>query len=125
MKLVLPKLHIAMSLKAYRSAPATLESRPLASLCQNFVKGGCKKERCDYDGHRLCRINEVEAAVPATQAASTNVLRPEARKADNFNDADGPGRFAEAGPRHDNDHTDITRIKVLPTTDEVSQPLTE
>jgi hypothetical protein len=33
---------------------------------------------------------------------------------------DGPGMFAKHGPRHDNDHEDISKIKIFPTTDEVS-----
>ncbi|KAI4239984.1 MAG: hypothetical protein L6R40_005416 [Gallowayella cf. fulva] len=32
---------------------------------------------------------------------------------------DLPGALSELGPRHDNDHTDIFDIKILPTTDEI------
>jgi len=35
---------------------------------------------------------------------------------------DLPGELSRDGPRHDNDHQDITNIKILPTMDEISSP---
>lgn len=33
---------------------------------------------------------------------------------------DGPGGHLSITPRHDNDHANISRIRILPTADEVS-----
>ncbi|KAI4117370.1 MAG: hypothetical protein LQ345_002382 [Seirophora villosa] len=38
---------------------------------------------------------------------------------------DFPGALSELGPRHDNDHADISDIKILPTTDEIQSPRSE
>lgn len=35
---------------------------------------------------------------------------------------DLPGRLSADGPRHDNDHTDITKIKIMPTYQEIVSP---
>ena len=46
----------------------------------------------------------------------TNIPRPEHRE---FDLDDGPGHLSRFGPRHDNDHAVISKIQVLPTTDEI------
>ena len=51
--------------------------------------------------------------------AKANVLSPNARNPSNFEDENGPGYLALAGPRHDNDHVMVANIKILPTADEV------
>ena len=38
---------------------------------------------------------------------------------------DLPGALSELGPRHDNDHADISNIKILPTADEIQSPRLE
>ena len=38
---------------------------------------------------------------------------------DSIFDHDGPGHLSINGPRHDNDHTDIRKIQVLPSADEI------
>lgn len=38
---------------------------------------------------------------------------------------DGPGRLSADGRRHDNDHTDIKNIKIMPTFDEITSPRAE
>ncbi|KAH7304152.1 hypothetical protein B0I35DRAFT_152968 [Stachybotrys elegans] len=35
---------------------------------------------------------------------------------------DLPGRLSAQGPRHNNDHADISKIKILPTPDEINSP---
>ncbi|OAG40425.1 hypothetical protein AYO21_05325 [Fonsecaea monophora] len=49
---------------------------------------------------------------------SVNVLSPEPRPRLPFTD-DGPGKLSIFGPRHDNDHEDYRKIKILPTADEI------
>ena len=36
---------------------------------------------------------------------------------------DPPGEFRSDGPRHDNDHADISRIRIAPTHDEIFSPI--
>ncbi|KAK4446569.1 hypothetical protein QBC34DRAFT_149242 [Podospora aff. communis PSN243] len=38
---------------------------------------------------------------------------------------DLPGQLSADGPRHDNDHADITKIKILPTREEITSPRAE
>ncbi|OAP63427.1 hypothetical protein AYL99_02654 [Fonsecaea erecta] len=49
---------------------------------------------------------------------SINVLSPEPRPSLPFTD-DGPGNLSVFGPRHDNDHENYRKIKILPTADEI------
>ncbi|OAL33033.1 hypothetical protein AYO22_00118 [Fonsecaea multimorphosa] len=49
---------------------------------------------------------------------SVNVLSPDPRPRLSFTD-DGPGNLSVCGPRHDNDHQDYKKIKILPTADEI------
>ena len=62
--------------------------------------------------------------IRARNAADTNTSLPlnllsaDARPALTFTD-DGPGRLSAFGPRHDNDHDEYRKVKILPTTDEI------
>ncbi|KEF60781.1 uncharacterized protein A1O9_02343 [Exophiala aquamarina CBS 119918] len=47
-----------------------------------------------------------------------NTLQPHPRPRLAFTD-DGPGDLSISGPRHDNDHSDYRKIRILPTTDEI------
>ncbi|KAL9107511.1 MAG: hypothetical protein Q9227_007613 [Pyrenula ochraceoflavens] len=55
---------------------------------------------------------------PLVVAASLNYLSLDARPAVDHFDDDGPGELSPFGPRHDNDHTSIKDIRILPTADE-------
>ena len=59
--------------------------------------------------------------VPAAQISSLhlNYLSLEQRPANLYFDADGLGHLSVNGPHHDNDHTNIPDIQILPTTDEI------
>ncbi|KAF8465412.1 hypothetical protein BDZ91DRAFT_728296 [Kalaharituber pfeilii] len=58
----------------------------------------------------LLQIAEPSPVKQRTQLHSGDVSRP---------DVDFPGELSREGPRHDNDHSDIARIKVLPTREEI------
>ncbi|EXJ74314.1 uncharacterized protein A1O5_02610 [Cladophialophora psammophila CBS 110553] len=49
---------------------------------------------------------------------SMNFLSPDPRPFPSFTD-DGPGVLSAFGPRHDNDHANYRKIKILPTPDEI------
>ncbi|EXJ56956.1 hypothetical protein A1O7_07300 [Cladophialophora yegresii CBS 114405] len=66
----------------------------------------------------------IRAHIPAgpdgqtPQRFSANILSRDPRPPLSFTD-DGPGRLSLLGPRHDNDHDDFRKIKILPTQDEI------
>ncbi|KAI4145818.1 MAG: hypothetical protein LQ340_006150 [Diploschistes diacapsis] len=73
----------------------------------------------------LARIRQrlgVGAAIPLSEDRSTaqQSHRPLFELA-----LDPPGILSESGPRHDNDHTHISNIKILPTTDEIQSSRSE
>lgn len=71
----------------------------------------------DYIQRRLQVGNDIatfQECSPAPVTREQFVLRP-----------DGPGSLSRDGPRHDNDHADITKIKILPTYDEIVSPRAE
>ena len=63
------------------------------------------RRHLDY-GVRLEVVQSTNSAVPNLPAAF-EILQ------------DGPGALSAAGPRHDNDHSQIQDIKILPTSDEI------
>ena len=63
------------------------------------------RRHLDY-GVRLDIPQSINPAVPNVAAAFEMVQ-------------DGPGTLSTAGPRHDNDHSQIQDIKILPTSDEI------
>jgi hypothetical protein len=66
----------------------------------------------------------IKAHIPAGQDAvtpdqfSVNILSREPRPPLSFTD-DGPGKLSSLRQRHDNDHDDFRKIKILPTSDEI------
>lgn len=54
-----------------------------------------------------------------TSSLHVNYLSLEQRPTNLYFDADDPGHLSVYGPRHDNDHTNIRDIQILPTTDEI------
>ncbi|ETI26015.1 hypothetical protein G647_02792 [Cladophialophora carrionii CBS 160.54] len=52
------------------------------------------------------------------ERVSASILSPDPRPPLSFTD-DGPGRLSQLGPRHNNDHDDFRKIKILPTPDEI------
>lgn len=115
-----------------QAAPAlSLSSLPVlppASLCSDHLQGYCRLgERCPRS-HEICQVATTAPAVSNVEARTQNELnaltfeprRPPGDKSDL--DVDGPGYLSHYGPRHDNDHEDISRIKILPTMDEILSP---
>ncbi|KAH6608798.1 hypothetical protein Trco_002144, partial [Trichoderma cornu-damae] len=70
-----------------------------------------------YIRQRLQIGNHLADLEIRTQAAATQSAFVLAR--------DLPGRLSVGGPRHNNDHADISRIKILPTYEEIMSPRDE
>ena len=69
--------------------------------------------------NRICSRLGLGALIP-TAAVQTLALR---NRLPTFEmNVDLPGTLSETGPRHDNDHADITDIKILPTSEEIDVP---
>ena len=97
-----------------------LESRSLKTLCETFVvKGSCKDPKCPPEKHAICRVQGTEPESGHVNVNQPNILSFKPRKANNFTDEVGPGYLSPNGSCHDNDHALISKIKILPTTDEV------
>ena len=65
---------------------------------------------------RIQRRLDLGSAMASTQVVSKNITDPLVT----FEmSQDMPGSLSGEGPRHDNDHQDITDIKILPTTQEI------
>lgn len=69
------------------------------------------RRHLDY-GVKLEAPSSTNSAIPSLAAAFEIVQ-------------DGPGNLSSAGPRHNNDHTEIADIKILPTAEEIDSPRTE
>ena len=111
-------------IKAQQLQPASLTSKPLESLCKDFVDGFCQQgDRCTKS-HDICILEDRTQSVvsPGSANAVPNYLSlsPRVIPADKrVFEEDGPGDLSRQGTRHDNDHMDIRRICILPTTDEI------
>ena len=110
-------------LRAQPLPAPVLETRPKHKLCCNFLVGRCEKEDCQ-ESHEVVFV-EGGWHTPETSTSNQpkNYLRQELRKkhlGEGKFDDNGPGHLSKDGPRHDNDHADIRKIRILPTTDEVS-----
>lgn len=111
-------------IKAQQLQPVSLTSKPLESVCKDFVDGFCRQgDRCTKS-HDICILEDGthSAADPGSANAAPNYLSlgPRVIPADKcVFEEDGPGDLSRQGTRHDNDHMDIRRICILPTTDEI------
>lgn len=114
-------------IKAHLLRPASLATRELESMCKDFVDGFCRQgDRCTKS-HEICAIDDQTQSifglglpkfVPNCLSSSPRILPPDKR----VFEEDGPGDLSYQGTRHDNDHADIRRICILPTTDEILCP---
>lgn len=114
------------SLPTIQAAEALITSSlpilPRRELCSKYIDGLCHyRERCPFT-HAICQV-ESESEGPDGPIINTtrNVLslaprRPRYDKS-KF-EIDGPGELSSS-PRHDNDFTDISHVRVLPTADEI------
>ena len=109
------------NLRAANLQPSALPQLPLASVCQDFVDGFCRRGDECTKNHDICAIPNETSESPVLDCPP-NVLSLDARVSPRNSlpfDKDGPGHLSRYGPRHDNDHEDIQHIKILPTTDEI------
>ena len=109
------------NLRAANLQPSALPQLPLASVCQDFVDGFCRRGDECTKNHDICAIPNETSESPVL-VCPPNVLSLDARVSPRNSlpfDKDGPGHLSRFGPRHDNDHEDIQHIKILPTTDEI------
>lgn len=107
---------------AQRLQQAALPTKPLESVCKDFVDGFCKQgDRCTRS-HDICIIDDGTQSAVCHGLVAFNYLSssPRSIPADKrVFEEDGPGNLSCQGARHDNDHVDIRRIQILPTTDEI------
>ena len=109
------------NIRAAKLPPSTLPQLPIASVCQDFVDGFCRREDGCTKSHNICAVPSEIPSSPVLDC-SVNVLSLDPRFSSRDSlpfDEDGPGHLSRHGPRHDNDHENIQHIKILPTTDEV------
>ncbi len=109
------------NIRAAGLQPSTLPKLPLASVCRDFVDGFCRHGDECSKSHDICAIDNAASTSPVLDS-SPNILSLEPRLPPRDSlpfDKDGPGHLSRHGPRHDNDHTDIQHIRILPTTDEM------
>ena len=102
---------------------SSLPRIPASSLCQDHLCGFCPKgDRCSRS-HTISDISSIQDVHTDIELSSQpNILSLKPRRALNDGpdfDIDGPGTLSSHGPRHDNDHKDISKIKILPTADEI------
>ena len=95
-----------------------------SSLCSDHLKGFCRNGDACLQSHAIHRVvsHAHSPEVPAPISSTPNVLRVSPRlspKDGSIFDHDGPGCLSIKGPRHDNDHTNIQNIRILPTADEI------
>lgn len=100
--------------------PQCMES----TLCRDHLKGFCRKGDACSQSHAIYRVvsGAQSAEAPAPISSTPNVLLVSPRlspRVHSIFDHDGPGRLSINGPRHDNDHTNIRNIRILPTADEI------
>ena len=104
----------------YEVPAPTLSSLPLEELCKEGVLGVCTNEKCSKN-HALSLVSDDEEFVFVRGDpfnTLSNVPRPQISREHPF-DEDGAGSSAKGGPRHDNDFSRITEIRIMPTVDEV------
>jgi hypothetical protein len=106
--------------KALSTPPTQLTEIDAHLLCKPYVEGSCKSTSCKPEHHRLCRIQGTSASPTEVALESPNVLSASSSTSKKVFEDDGPGHLSKSGPRHDNDNVEIAAIRVLPTTDEVS-----
>ena len=109
------------NIRAAKLQPSTLAQLPLESVCQDFVNGFCRRGNECTESHDICAIANETTGSPVLDCLPNRLsLNPRLSPRDSLPfDNDGPGHLSKYGPRHDNDHTDIQHIKILPTTDEI------
>ena len=86
------------------------------SVPQQFLQAGNRS---------LTRLRQrlgLGSAIPFAEGRST---KPKDSRPSFELGQDLPGSLSELGPRHDNDHTDISNIKILPTMEEIQSPRLE
>lgn len=110
-------------IRAHQLRPASLATTPIGSVCKDFVDGFCRQgDRCT-SSHEIRMIEDdaqssgldLTNSAPNYLSSSPRVIPADKR----VFDEDGPGDLSRHGTRHDNDHVDIRRIRILPTTDEI------
>lgn len=109
-------------IKAQRLQQAALPTRPLESVCKDFVDGFCRQgDRCTRS-HDICITDDGTQSAIGHGLATSNYLSATPRSMPTDKrvfEEDGPGDLSGQGTRHDNDYVDIRRIQILPTTDEI------
>lgn len=109
------------NIRAAKLRPSTLPHLPLASVCQDFVDGFCRRGNDCTKSHHICAVPD-ETNEPPVLDCPSNLLSLDPRLSPRESlpfDKDGPGHLSRYGPRHDNDHENIKDVKILPTTDEI------
>ena len=83
---------------------------------ENAMAGNQSVHRSRQSLSRIQRRLDLGSAMSSTQVVSKNITDPLVT----FEiSQDMPGSLSGEGPRHDNDHQDITDIKIMPTTQEI------
>ncbi|KAI9890954.1 MAG: hypothetical protein M1814_003455 [Vezdaea aestivalis] len=111
--------------KALVLEECTLPKLRRSDLCEAFLRGHCGDgSLCKYS-HQICQVEspeenvEIFSMTDASTEPNMLLFTPRRHQNPHF-DEDGPGIESLQGiPRHDNDHTDIRQIQILPTMDEI------
>lgn len=108
----------ATTIKAAILPPTHFEPTHANAFCQDFVDGFCRHGDFCSRSHTLVPFKNRETPAVGVRCQE-NYLSLEPRSGTNAFDEDGPGALSILGPRHDNDHINISEIRILPTTDEI------
>ena len=109
------------NIQASKLQPSSLPQLPLASVCQDFIDGFCRRGDECTKSHLICTVANETSGFPIPDCPP-NLLSLEPRLWPRGSlpfEKDGPGHLSKYGPRHDNDFANIQHIKILPTTDEI------
>jgi hypothetical protein len=86
----------------------------------SISSGICENLACPYDhSHKLGENGELFDPFQTHIDSKPNYLSLQPRLPKQIFDDEGPGHLSSRGYRHDNDHTNIQHIQILPTMDEI------
>ena len=104
------------------------EFKPIAQKISDYLGedtpgfSGFSMQRAHGSLSRIQLRLDLGSAMSPAQMPPREVLVPLTRSEVSH---DGPGLLSLQGPRHDNDHEEITEIKIMPTAEEVQSPRLE
>ncbi|KAL8997355.1 MAG: hypothetical protein Q9169_003337 [Polycauliona sp. 2 TL-2023] len=106
--------------------PPTLPTLHWQETCHDFYNGYCRHGNDCQWSHAICHVQGMAAPLEQTPQLSSPLnhlsLQPRSAHDGGPFDDDCPSRMFWLTPNHNNDHTEIRHIRILPTTDEILCP---